>query len=107
MFGLLALPDNRRLGKSATFSRESRVADHIISFPIDGPAISFQLSHGLLKPFPSLLWCCLSLASSGVAPVIVELETVAAYRAAAVAELAIEGEVEKDRVEADLEGLGK
>ncbi len=53
------------------------------------PAISRQLSQGLVKPFPSLRWCFLSFASSGTAPVIDDDDMVAAYNAAAIAELDI------------------
>ena len=51
--------------------------------------ISRQLSHGLVKPLPSLRWCFLSFVSSGTAPDSAEDDIVAAYRAAAAAELDI------------------
>lgn len=60
-----------------------------IAFKILMPAISRQLSQGLVKPLPSLRWCLLSLASSGTAPIIEDDDIVATYRAAAVAELDI------------------
>ncbi len=53
------------------------------------PAISRQLSQGFVKPFPSFRWCFLSQVSSGTAPDNADDDTVAAYRAAAVAELDI------------------
>lgn len=48
------------------------------AFPICGPEKSLQLSQGLVNPLPSFKWCCLSLASSGSAPVIEDVEMVTA-----------------------------
>jgi len=61
----------------------------INAFNMLRPAISRQLSQGFVNPFPSLRWCFLSFASSGTAPDSAEDDIVAAYRAAAAAELDI------------------
>jgi len=63
---------------------------------IAGPDIATHDSQGLVKPLPSFKWCVLSLASFGSPPKTDVGEMVAAYSDAAVPELDILCEVEKD-----------
>ena len=64
---------------------------------MSGLDIVRQLSQGLVNPFPSFKWCCFSLASSDTAPVVADVETVAAYSTADVPEPDILALWEKER----------